>query len=859
MTNIRGQDLDTLALLVMDRSVDWRDILSNHPTTWDQLISMYPALMQEMDSEMLIAEQKKFCNWDNEGKNAYLTCLSKVPRKYLSPALTEFVCNAMNTMAEKGTLELSLLFRMAANYDLAPLRGRMLAAILSGTAGDCNAAELTPTMANIDPELFHAIVERYQDQDINVLLSPIVWKGQSQASRSKIAYKAIAASSSKDFPGPLRQQIFKLLLEIDDDDGRYACILQTVPVESRFSYAAEGWLKGKLTLAKLQFEIENAVKLGIKYMFDGTNIILANTAGLDEPTVRSLVENSMKISNTLCDSLFKQFPNIVIDNLNRFLDPAMLGIMLLSRNEMLISADISRWKVICRMMNCGLMPAEYRIIKIEVQKGIEEGRSIPSVSAKTLCTIIKCNSDTGLQFWRRETPFVQSMVLSAAIQLVGNYMDPVMTGAGLLRSTIDQLGIFCKLAIRECIPRCVAIRQLGSCYTRLGLTEKQYITIALTAPYEGSATVYEYLKLMQLPMYDKSEEDSLLMIILTVERRIMAVDLEFENEDEDDEQEPVKLPWTNMPDWDMFCDTILTIKTPVKVVNVNAGDQPNDIGGPRQQYYGLLGKSISHMFIELDGYLMPRADLDAKSLRNLGKFINRCLYIDHVRPDIPLHPAAIVRMAMPKFSRIYPWHMIEILLDNWFDILSSRAKYTKSLAHLAEDIEERYAPYIASIDALVNDAFNGVPDYAVGVWNISHGLCGRSIELEKIIRLINVQNKVEPRILELAPIIEKVLSSWTHDRIKSLWRFWFGGYHLDDRDRVFISVHAANANDQMNVARAHTCINQIDIPLPEEYLISGAVISTNDNELCRWIGSMLNRALDTQAIFELANLDYQLA
>lgn len=855
--SISKQNLQNLALLIMNGTIDWRDILNHHPSTWDELLSSYPALMQEMDPTMLIAEHTKFCNWDNVTKNTYLMCLSKLPRRYLTPALKEFVLNAINTMSEQGTLELSLIFRMSSNYDLAPLRGRMLAAILSGTAGDCKADDLSPSMAVIDPELFHAIVEHYQDQDINVLLSPVVWNNQSQASRSKIANKAITASSDKDFSELLLHQLFRLLLEIDEDDGRYARVLESAPVENRFTYAAEGWLKGKLTLIQLQSEIEKAIKHGIKYMFDGTNIILANTAGLDEPTVKSLVENSLKISNTHCDSLFKLFPNIVIDNLDRFLDPAMQGIMLLSRNEMLISANVTRWEVICSMMKGYIALAEYRIIEVELKEGIKQGKSIPFISIKSLCTMIKSNGNESLQFWRRESPYVQSMVLSAAIRLVGSYTEIGMTGEGLLRSVIDQLAIFCKIAIRECIPRCVVVRQLGACYSKLGLTEKQYISMALTAPYEGSNNINEYIKLMHLPINETNYEDSLLVTIIIFERRLMAVNLEAD--DEDDESEPVKLPWSNTPDWDMFCETILTIRQPVKIVNVHDGDQPNDIGGPRQQYYGLLAKSISHMFVELDGYLMPRADLDNESIKNLGKFIHRCLYIDRVRPDIPLHPAAIVRMSMSRFSKIYPWHMIEILLEDWFSLLSPRAKHTKSLAHLAEDIEGRYSPYITTLDSLVRYAFNGIPDYAVGLWNISHGLCGHSIEMKKVIKLITDQDNNSPRIKGLAPIIEKVLSSWTLERIKSLWKFWFGGYNLDERDTVSVHVYAANANDQMNLAKSHTCINQIDIPVPEKYLINSAIISADDNELCEWIDKMLNRALDTQAIFELANLDYQLA
>lgn len=874
------EELGRLADLILTGNITWGQILKDHPDTWDKLISTYPMLMHEMDPKMLINEIKNFINWDNDTKNTYLLCITKLPRKYLVDVgnnISDFVIESMNSMAANGALELSLLFRMAVHYDIAPLRARILAAILLDTAGDCIAEGLVDNMAIVDPELFHAIVERYQDQDITTLLTPVVWQGLSQKSRSKIAGKAAALSSTREFTDSHRHLTFKLLLEIDFDanntsnnttdsilntNGLYVYLLKSCAIENRFTYAAEGWVNGKLKLDQLHVEIDIAIKNNKDYMFDGTNIILSNLDNLDESTVNILITNSIKLANSLYTDLFKYYPRILINNLERFIDPVMLGIALL--NNSMVNNNITRWDIIKKILECKITLSEYRLIENDVRMGVLQNAEITkNISAKSVCTIIKCDGNMGLQFWRHASPFMQSMVLSAAIQIVGSYPTcSVKMGSGIVRHTVAQLAIFCTTAIRECMPKCIVVRALGTCYLQLGLTDKQYIKIALTSQYEGSSSVYEYVKLMQIPLSkdDNEENDNILTVILSFERRIMGVNLDIENDDNNNE--PVRLPWTSAPDWNTFANTILSIRAPVKVVNVTA-DQPNDIGGPRQQYYGLLGKSISHMFTELDGYLIPRTDLPDKDIHNIGRFLHRCLYIDRVRPDIALHPAVIVRMTMPFFSKIYPWDVIEILLGDWFTLLSPRAKHTKSLAHLAEDIEERYPQYISMIDTLSHNMLFAVPDYAIGVWNIAHGLCGRNIELQKVIKLIATQDN-EPLILVmltgLAPVIERVLSTWSNDRIKSLWKFWFGGYYLDDRDQVTVKVYAAHKNDQMNIARAHTCINQLDIPLPEQYLDKNAgVISPDDEDLCKWIDLMLTRALDTQAIFELANLDYQMA
>jgi hypothetical protein len=869
----------------------YRQIVEHDPVSWRTLLSRDNRLLTILSPSELLEQAKHVLEINNDDvSNIYLAiialkCLNNsivdtdatsngAAVASIPDEFSEDIVNIAFELASNGTLKLHTLITLSQAFDLTALRDWIMSEIEISVRPTMSLTPLSEAVAHIDPELFNLVIRRYY-RFINPeqLCCAWCWCDQPESVRrdiySHLTELLFWLPAAKAESNPKHAAAFEMITELRNDPKRMERIAATARDIAAITFTDIELATALRQLAPFTYillvtsqafadgrisRIQDIMPLGIRDALESTNLcsqklnmalqfLLTRSAEIDSATIDMILNRCIEVQGML-SSIIVAHPAATMKYLHKF--TIVRTILYKDSIESLESAGVTRKMLLKRIVTLPIKRYDsiiidklaQEIIALHAKGELETHTVSPIVLVLLVCKL----GEACLPMWRDHTHLVRQAVVGGALTVVCRALFDEKKHTGHVEAAHSTR--FLRTAIRETLPPTVALVHLAWCYTRLGLSRDDMCAVMLSATSDAVQLFKSTNMYNAKPVSPKSD---MLAFTMLVERRLISMST--------GDDEPIELPWVTKPDWQLFVDAVLSHSKPVRVINAGAADndQPNDIGGPRLEYYRLLAASITdRFFVRRDGLLLPRTDLTCADAENLGEFMHRCIFIDRVIPELSMHPAFIARIVLWHQTMKYSWRTLGLLIGNDMKMLSPRAHYTKSTRHLLEDITERYEEYFRSIDIIGKALLSNAPDFANGYRFLKNSLSGTDINLEMVMSCLVMRdvngNPAEP---EQYSAVRQVLESKSAEWLQSLWRFWFGSQQMSELDQCKLHYTIANANDAMNVAVSHTCINQLDIPMTRSQM------SVSDT--AEWIERMIQRSLDGQATFETADLFYQIA
>jgi hypothetical protein len=159
-----------------------------------------------------------------------------------------------------------------------------------------------------------------------------------------------------------------------------------------------------------------------------------------------------------------------------------------------------------------------------------------------------------------------------------------------------------------------------------------------------------------------------------------------------------RLEWITDPTWMQFRKVLLKLKNEPMVIENGNGI---DLGAPRREFYSKLSPKLQHLFVTVDGYLMPRNDLESIDISALKILLQRLVYVDYVllqttsgnsrihnvRPELDLHPALLILMTLPDITDgKTQWNQITQYFGSWLSDIVPRASHERKLSSIYSEL-----------------------------------------------------------------------------------------------------------------------------------------------------------------------------
>jgi hypothetical protein len=892
LREIMNYSSDCVRSLMRLKTVTYKQIVESDSVAWRSLL-MRDNLLLTLLSPSEILEQASYVREirNSELSSMYLAIISSscinnsivdtdatadgVKSAITPDGFSENISEIANELATSGALKLHTLITLSQAFDLVPLRARIMSAMEIADRPIMSLTPLVEAMAHIDSELFNLVIRRYY-RFINPeqLLQRWCWCDQPESVRRDIYRHLIELlrwiPTAKPGSDPGQADAFEMIAELRNDAKRMERIAiaardiaettftdielavalhDLAPFTSIVMVASQAYADGRIR------RIQDVMPLGILDALESKNLcsqklnttlqfLLTRAAEIDSATIDMILNRCIDVRGML-SSILMTHPAAAMKYLHKF--TIIRTILYEGSMRSLQSVGVTRKMLLQKIVTLTIKRYDSIIIdKLSQEIVALHGKGeleAQTVSPSVLVLMVSKMGEACLPMWRDHTHLVRQAVVGGALSVVYRSLNDEKNHTGYLEAASTTR--FLRIAIRETLPPTLALVHLAWCYTGIGLNRDDMCAVMLSASSDANLLFKSVNFCSVKPVSPKND---LVAFTMLVERRLVTM--------RTGDDEPIELPWVTKPDWQLFVDAVLSHSRPVRVVNAGAADndQPNDIGGPRLEYYRLLAASITdRFFVRRDGLLLPRTDMQISDAENIGAFMHRCIFIDKVVPELIMHPAFIARIVLWHQTPKYSWRTLSLLIgDSDMKMLSPRAHYTKSTHDLLEDITLRYGEHFRITDIIGEKLLDSTPDFANGYRFLKNSLSGTDINLEMVMRCLVIQDvNGNPADPEQYSAVRQVLESKAAEWLQSLWRFWFGSQQLSELDQCRLHYTISNSNDAMNVAVSHTCINQLDIPMMR------ARMSISDTVV--WIECMIQRSLDGQATFETADLFYQIA
>lgn len=319
-----------------------------------------------------------------------------------------------------------------------------------------------------------------------------------------------------------------------------------------------------------------------------------------------------------------------------------------------------------------------------------------------------------------------------------------------------------------------------------------------------------------------------------------------------------RLEWISDPSWNQFKCILLKLNNNRMVIENGNGV---DMGGPRKEFYSKLSPKLRHLFVELDGYLMPRSNLDKDDINALRILLQRVVYIDYsimsqinnnniilhvqcTRPEIDLHPALLLLMTFPTLvTSKSPWKLIAWYMGSWLGTLFPRSSFEKSLSCIYSELSEKYSNYY-SVMLEISNEFALLP---ISPRELQARLVGKLVTREILIDVVKIVGIPGADIYLAA--FKVALGSLPDDIIPELMRFWFATDRPNFTEQHPLLQFIVCDPNNRNIV-SHSCAGQLDIPK----LSTG---ESNKEEIVQDITNLIMAALENQRRAESINWLYQ--
>jgi hypothetical protein len=291
-----------------------------------------------------------------------------------------------------------------------------------------------------------------------------------------------------------------------------------------------------------------------------------------------------------------------------------------------------------------------------------------------------------------------------------------------------------------------------------------------------------------------------------------------------------------------------------------------DYGGIRKEFFSAIGKEIAESCDKFGEYLLPRSNLPAELLYDIGCILGRSCFIDGHALHMALHPFIQVMLCwdwiLCPTNNSYPWRAIELLLgqERLLEIAPQMYYRIKNLS-----IDERE---LLSSHEMINEMMARFAEWVPAVMCMRAGFLryrrttilppkyldmriggAGVLQIDQLTALL--QTTGSGAISDLLPIyadmVISILEDWPLADQTRFYSFWFGTerprWDSDEPPKLVIVGPGGQA------ALSRTCFNQLEISRME------------DDDLCKLrdhVEQQMRASLNNQAIAEQAGLLYQM-
>jgi hypothetical protein len=492
------------------------------------------------------------------------------------------------------------------------------------------------------------------------------------------------------------------------------------------------------------------------------------------------------------------------------------------------------------------------------------------INLSAITQILRHGKDIGFELYSCLSVERKRGVLTLLLRHMSIFMNNDTHGTLYLRSMFSKVLSFLEkeISLQQAEPYFDGWQAIENECSSLGITRQQYLRRSLRSD-RAPHYLHELLKIYEINSFEPSPNSVQLYSIVGLERHT-TVPIPPKYND------PIRVPWSQTPEWDTFSKIILPVVNPIYIVigdhTAPIEERPVDLGGPKREYYNLLAQDMIHntsLFESLDGYLIPSSNASEEECYQLAQFIIRARYIDQVRPELPLHPAFLTILAYDSLFMTAS-DILQIIFEEYTDLLSPRFKFTHSFRDLIDDIHKRYPRHFKNMGT-IGQIFSkelgkrNLHSF-LSFWSLRDSFYGhQQVEIHRVCQGIiqstfkELNEICKERILLIVQVLEKILGTWKINDLQDLWRFWFGTLRLDNNESVNVVLIKAHENEDMNLAKSHTCNNTLDLPLPKKYMNQIELISSEDEILCKWLDELLRRSLETQRMFAACGAGFQMS